>query len=52
MKIKELIANGENSYVEFKLSLGNKVIETLVAFANTKGGKVVVGKNNMTTRLK
>lgn len=33
----------ENTYIEFKSSFNDGVIETLSAFANTKGGKVVVG---------
>ncbi|GBU25031.1 hypothetical protein R83H12_01670 [Fibrobacteria bacterium R8-3-H12] len=36
----------ENSTVEFKSSFGDETIETLVAFANTKGGKVLVGVAN------
>lgn len=33
----------ENQYVEFKQSFNTTVIETLVAFANSKGGTVYVG---------
>jgi ATP-dependent DNA helicase RecG len=33
----------ENSHVEFKSSFTDAVIETLVAFANVKGGKVLIG---------
>jgi predicted HTH transcriptional regulator len=33
----------ENQHIEFKPSFNEDVIETLVAFANTKGGKVLVG---------
>jgi ATP-dependent DNA helicase RecG len=46
MKQKELmtlIAGGENERVEFKSAFGDAVIEALVAFANTSGGKVLVG---------
>ena len=35
--------NGENQHIEFKSGFNEEVIETLVAFANTKGGKVLVG---------
>jgi len=45
MKQKELmtlIAEGENEEVEFKSAFGDAVIEALVAFANTSGGKVLV----------
>ncbi len=46
MKQKELmtlIAEGENERVEFKSTFGDPVIEALVAFTNTSGGKVLVG---------
>jgi ATP-dependent DNA helicase RecG len=36
----------ENQYIEFKQNFNEDVIETLVAFANTKGGKVLVGVND------
>jgi len=32
--------------LEFKSSFNNDVIETLTAFANTKGGKVLIGIND------
>jgi len=46
MDIKKLITAGESETVEFKASFGKEVIISLVAFANTMGGKVVVGVNN------
>jgi ATP-dependent DNA helicase RecG len=36
----------ENTFIEFKSSFNDSVIETLTAFANTKGGKVIVGVND------
>jgi ATP-dependent DNA helicase RecG len=36
----------ETQQIEFKSGFNDDVIETLVAFANTKGGKVLVGVNN------
>jgi predicted HTH transcriptional regulator len=33
----------ESQTVEFKKSFNEDVIETLVAFANTKGGRVLIG---------
>ena len=36
----------ENLYTEFKSSFNDAVIETLVAFANTNGGKVLIGVDN------
>lgn len=37
------LPESENQYVEFKQSFNAAVIETLVAFANSKGGTVYVG---------
>lgn len=37
------IAEGESETVEFKLSFQKEVIESIVAFANAKGGKVFIG---------
>ena len=45
-EITELIRNGESDILEFKSSFNTDVVETLVAFANTKGGKVVIGVNS------
>jgi len=44
-KIEELIEFGEGQNLEFKSSFNNELIESLVAFANTKGGRVIVGIN-------
>ena len=38
-----LIGQGENIRTEFKNSFDSRVIETLVAFANTSGGTVLIG---------
>jgi ATP-dependent DNA helicase RecG len=43
MDINALIRAGESDTVEFKTAFGKEVIITLVAFANTTGGKIVVG---------
>lgn len=37
-KITHILQQGENEQVEFKTSFSKEVIETLVAFANSKGG--------------
>lgn len=45
--LKFIIQEGESQSVEFKSSFNIELIETLVAFANTGGGKVFLGvKNN------
>lgn len=45
-EIKNNISQGENEFVEFKSSFNKEVIETLVAFANAKGGRIFIGVNN------
>lgn len=40
---KQILLEGENEWTEFKSSFQSEVIETLVAFANTRGGTVYVG---------
>jgi len=42
-KIKKLIALGENETVEFKESFSEGVIISLASFANTNGGKILIG---------
>ncbi|MDR2621522.1 MAG: putative DNA binding domain-containing protein, partial [Dysgonamonadaceae bacterium] len=44
--------NKENQHIEFKSSFNDEVIETLSAFANTNGGKVLVGVKNDGTPIK
>ena len=45
IKIKESIKKGESETVEFKPSLSqmNKIMESISAFSNTKGGIVIIG---------
>ncbi len=45
-QLTSLIQRGETETVEFKQSFNKAVIETLVAFSNTKGGQVLVGVKN------
>ncbi len=43
--ISDLIANGENQTLDFKFEISNaqKIAKTLVAFANTDGGTLLIG---------
>lgn len=43
--LKEIISKGESEGIEFKESLGElkEIIETIVAFANKNGGKILIG---------
>lgn len=43
--IHKLIKAGEGPKLEFKSSFNADVIETLVAFANAQGGKLLIGVN-------
>src|SRR2546426_6209767 len=47
--IHEILSRGENDQIEFKAEVSSKqdeFLETLVAFANTRGGTVFVGVND------
>ena len=44
--INILLKKGEGLTSEFKSLFNNEVIETLVAFANTAGGSVIIGISN------
>jgi len=44
--ILHIIKQSESESLEFKTSFGKEVIECIVAFSNTRGGKVIVGVNN------
>jgi Holliday junction resolvase len=46
MDIVKLLRNGESETVEFKARFNKETIMSLAAFANTKGGKVIVGVDN------
>ncbi len=45
MNIKRLILEGENVSIDFKKTISNceKIAKTLVAFANNRGGKLLIG---------
>ena len=42
-RLDRLLAEGESETVEFKESLDEEAVETVAAFANTKGGTLLVG---------
>jgi predicted HTH transcriptional regulator len=44
-KIKELVALGEGEKLDFKetISSAKKIATTIVSFANTKGGQIIIG---------
>ena len=42
-KLKQRIAQGENSTTEFKERCDQEAIETAAAFANTSGGIIFIG---------
>ncbi|MGM0635457.1 MAG: ATP-binding protein [Bacteroidota bacterium] len=44
--LEHIINTGETTTVEFKTNFNNEVVETLVAFANAQGGKVLIGISN------
>lgn len=43
--LREIILTGENEYQDFKetISSAQKIAKTMVAFANTRGGKIFIG---------
>ena len=41
--IKQRIAHGENTTTEFKENFDQEVIETAAAFANIRGGIILIG---------
>ena len=40
-RIEDVIKAGETEFVEFKTSFNAEAVESLVAFANSKGGQVL-----------
>jgi len=42
-ELKHLIQTGEGYHLEFKESLDKSIIEEVCAFANSSGGKVLLG---------
>ena len=46
-EIIKLIKQGESQTVEFKTSFQKEVIASVVAFANAKGDKIIIGVKTM-----
>lgn len=46
MDLRRIIDEGESQQVEFKSTFIVEAMESIVAFANTEGGKVVIGVSN------
>jgi len=42
-QIKNILLLGESQLVEFKTNFNKEVIESIVAFSNTNGGKIILG---------
>ena len=42
-EIRELIEQGEGYFVEFKKDIGQGLDREMVGFANSSGGKIVIG---------
>ncbi|MEA2074371.1 MAG: ATP-binding protein, partial [Euryarchaeota archaeon] len=42
-EIWQMIENGESETTEFKENFDKEAVETAVAFANTKGGVILIG---------
>ncbi len=47
--LKRTIADGESDRMEFKAGFDRETIQTLAAFANTRGGCVIIGVDNRGT---
>ena len=45
-ELLHIINQGESEQVEFKQNFNQQTIQTLVAFANSKGGKIILGVND------
>ncbi len=50
-ELHHLIQQGESETLEFKTSFSKTVIETIVAFSNTKGGTIFLGISNQKERI-
>lgn len=50
MNIEALLATGEGKIMEFKQNLSSPkgLLKTIAAFANTAGGKIIIGIDDVT----
>jgi ATP-dependent DNA helicase RecG len=53
IELLEIISKGETSSVQFKLNVNNEqsIAQEMVAFANTKGGKILIGVDDKTWKI-
>ena len=52
--VEETMFSGESKNIEYKVSLpdkSEKYMKTIVAFANTQGGKLIVGVDDKTHQI-
>ena len=47
-----IVNAGETSTTEFKTTFQKEVIETVVAFANAKGGQIIIGVSDARQRMR
>ncbi len=47
MELKEIIQKGESENLELKENLSKDLAKVVTAFANTKGGKIIIGVNDL-----
>jgi ATP-dependent DNA helicase RecG len=45
-QVKEIISQGESEIVEFKQTFNNEALISINAFANTRGGILLIGVTN------
>jgi ATP-dependent DNA helicase RecG len=53
LELLEIISNGETTKVQFKSDVNNviSISQEMVAFANTKGGQIIIGVDDKTGNI-